>query len=265
MTSAPDTGPEAPGVTNDDLFLALGNRMRRIVLFHLRQQGAATLSELVDVTREYADPHAEVGADDPDRVAASLAEHHLPLLERLGLVVYDRLHDTVELGSVPDDFGDWIDLATRRELRWGDDRQVSGGLGETGTDTPASASVLVVDDEPGMVDIISKFLERRHDMNTRTATSAPDAFAILEAAPVTCIVSDYRMPAINGVEFLAAVREDYPDIPFILFTNKGSEEVASEAITHDVTPYVPKGSGTEQYDRLAQQIRHAVGGPGEED
>ncbi len=249
-------------MTNDDLFLALGNQVRRIVLFHLRQQGAATLSDLVDVTREYADPHAEVGADDPGRVAASLAEHHLPLLERLGLVVYDRLHDTVELGSVPDDFGDWIDLATRRELRWGEERQVSAGLGETAAESPAPVSVLVVDDEPGMVDVISKFLERRHDLNTRTATSAPDAFAILEAAPISCIVSDYRMPAINGVEFLAAVREDYPDIPFILFTNKGSEEVASEAITHDVTAYVPKGSGTEQYDRLAQQIRHAVGGAG---
>lgn len=66
------------------------------------------------------------------------------------------------------------------------------------------------------------------------------------------------MPAIDGLEFLMAVRNDYPDLPFVLFTNKGSEDVASEAINHDVHAYVPKCTSTDQYDRLTQHIRRVL-------
>jgi len=256
VTRPSDTATEGRNLTNDELFMALASRMRRIVLFHLHQQGAATFDDLVDVVSEYTDIHAEVGADDPHRVAMALAEHQLPLLESLGLAVYDRLHDAVELGTPPDDFGEWLDLAIRRELRWAEAREQP----VESTHELGPVTVLIVDDEPGMADVIGDILENRHDMTAITATNAPDAFTVLESVEVDCIVSDYRMPAIDGLDFLEAVRDDHPDLPFILFTNKGSEEVASEAITHDVNAYVPKGTGTEQYDRLAQHIRNAVDG-----
>ena len=51
-------------------------------------------------------------------------------------------------------------------------------------------------------------------------------------------------------------REDHPDLPFILFTGKGSEEVASEAITAGVSDYLNKGSGTDQYVLLANRIEN---------
>ncbi len=66
------------------------------------------------------------------------------------------------------------------------------------------------------------------------------------------------MPGIDGLEFLQAVRERYPDLPFILFTGEGSETVASDAIAAGVTDYLQKGSGTEQYELLANRIRNAV-------
>jgi PAS domain S-box-containing protein len=65
------------------------------------------------------------------------------------------------------------------------------------------------------------------------------------------------MPEQNGLEFLHTVRETHPELPFILFTGKGSEEIASEAISAGVTDYLQK-RGSEQYDRLATRIRHAV-------
>ncbi|QCC48787.1 response regulator [Halobellus limi] len=66
------------------------------------------------------------------------------------------------------------------------------------------------------------------------------------------------MPATDGIEFLEAVREDHPELPFILYTGKGSEEVASDAISAGVTDYLQKGTGSEQYELLANRIRNAV-------
>lgn len=66
------------------------------------------------------------------------------------------------------------------------------------------------------------------------------------------------MPGPNGIEFLEAVRERDPDLPFILYTGKGSESVASEAISAGVTDYLQKGGGTEQYEILANRIVDAA-------
>uniref|UniRef100_UPI003EBA954A PAS domain S-box protein n=1 Tax=Halobaculum sp. EA56 TaxID=3421648 RepID=UPI003EBA954A len=76
---------------------------------------------------------------------------------------------------------------------------------------------------------------------------------------VDCVVSDYEMPGRNGIDFLERVREEYPELPFILYTGKGSEEVASDAISAGVTDYLQKGSGTDQYTVLANRIKNAVG------
>jgi PAS domain S-box-containing protein len=66
------------------------------------------------------------------------------------------------------------------------------------------------------------------------------------------------MPGQNGIEFLQTVRSKYPKLPFILFTGKGSEAVASDAITAGATDYLQKQAGTEQYQLLANRIRNAV-------
>ena len=66
------------------------------------------------------------------------------------------------------------------------------------------------------------------------------------------------MPAKNGIGFLEEVRETDPDLPFILFTGKGSEEVAGDAIAAGATDYLQKGSGTDQYTVLANRIQNAV-------
>ena len=66
------------------------------------------------------------------------------------------------------------------------------------------------------------------------------------------------MPAKTGVEFLESVREDHPDLPFILFIRKGSEEIASDAISSGATDYLQKESRTEQYKLLANRVKNAV-------
>lgn len=88
-----------------------------------------------------------------------------------------------------------------------------------------------------------------------------DPTAVLDGIPegdIECVVSDHQMPQLTGVELLKRVRAAYPDLPFILFTGQGSEEVASEAISEGVTDYVSKGGGLEGFELLANRVRGAV-------
>ena len=119
--------------------------------------------------------------------------------------------------------------------------------------------VLHVDDEPDFAEMAATFLEREDDsLSVETVTSVAEGLGYFHEADVDCIVSDYDMPGQNGIEFLKAVREEHPDLPFVLYTGKGSEEIASEAISTGVTEYLQKGSATSQYTVLANRIRNAV-------
>jgi CheY-like chemotaxis protein len=119
--------------------------------------------------------------------------------------------------------------------------------------------VLHVEDEPDFADLTATFLEREDDQFTvETASTAGDGLERIDDRRPDCVVSDYNMPGMNGLEFLRAVRERYPDLPFILFTGKGSEAIASDAISAGVTDYLQKHSSTEQYELLADRIRNAV-------
>lgn len=122
-----------------------------------------------------------------------------------------------------------------------------------------SISVLHVDDEPSVADLTGTFFERQNDQfAVETATSADEGLEMINDRPPECVISDYDMPGMDGIEFLQAVREEYPDLPFILFTGKGSEAVASEAISAGATDYLQKGTGSEQYELLTNRAQNAV-------
>jgi PAS domain S-box-containing protein len=119
--------------------------------------------------------------------------------------------------------------------------------------------VLHVDDDPEFAALAEEFLERRDDrFVVETAGRPSDALDRLAESRFDCVVSDYEMPERDGIELLEAVREEYPDLPFILYTGRGSEEIASEAISADVTDYLQKESGTSQFAVLANRILNAV-------
>ncbi len=125
--------------------------------------------------------------------------------------------------------------------------------------SPEQIHILHVDDDPRFLDLTAEFLKRADDrFQIETASNATAALAELNTAPPDCIISDYEMPDKDGIEFLQTVRAQYPELPFILFTGKGSETVASEAISAGVTDYLQKDTGTEQYKLLANRITNAV-------
>ncbi|MFB6376152.1 MAG: response regulator, partial [Bradymonadaceae bacterium] len=125
--------------------------------------------------------------------------------------------------------------------------------------TDEAIRILFVDDDVELADTTARSLEAEHEQfEVETAAGASAGERKLAEHEVDCIVSDYNMPNRNGIEFLRSVRATAPTLPFILYTGKGSEEVASEAISAGVTDYMQKGTGTGEYAMLANRIDNAV-------
>jgi len=132
---------------------------------------------------------------------------------------------------------------------------------DTASDRGASGPihVLHVDDDPDFVERAATVLERADDrFAVETEASVRAGLGRLETDAFDCVVSDYEMPHASGIEFLETVRETYPTLPFILFTGRGSETVASEAISAGVTDYLQKDATTQQYELLANRIANVV-------
>lgn len=119
--------------------------------------------------------------------------------------------------------------------------------------------ILHLDDSIDLAEMVTEFLEREDDrFETETTGSTSDCLGLLDSSTFDCVISDYDMPNQNGIEFFKTLREDYPELPFILYTGKGSEEVASDAISAGVTDYIQKETGTDHLKILANRIRTAV-------
>lgn len=124
---------------------------------------------------------------------------------------------------------------------------------------PETIRVLLVDEDVEVLELTETFLEREDgDLAVTTETSAAAALERLGDASFDCVVSDYSMPDLTGVEFLESVRERRPGLPFFFFTGKDSDEIEAAAESADITGYVQKGTGTERYGELAAEIRSAV-------
>lgn len=118
--------------------------------------------------------------------------------------------------------------------------------------------VLLVDDDESMLELSTEFLNRELEaITTETYVNPETALTELQCGEHDCIVSDYEMPQMNGLELLSDVRDNDIEIPFVLFTGKGSEEIASQAITAGVDEYLQKG-GPETYPVLANKIENLV-------
>ena len=120
--------------------------------------------------------------------------------------------------------------------------------------------ILVVDDEPDLCDLSLEFLEFPGEIEVETANSVREARNALARKQYHVIVSDHQMPAEDGIQFLKSLRSAGDSTPFILFTGKGREEVAIEALNNGADAYLQKGGMPRpMYTELQHRIRAAAG------
>ena len=130
-----------------------------------------------------------------------------------------------------------------------------------GTAMPDTIRVLYVDDEPSLLEVARVFLEKTREFRVDTSLSAKDALDSPAIHQCDAIVADYQMPEMDGIELLKVVRERFGELPFILFTGRGREEVVMEAINNGADFYLQKGGDPRaQFAELAHKIRQAVRG-----
>ena len=84
------------------------------------------------------------------------------------------------------------------------------------SDGPPAKRILVVDDEPAMREAVASFLETR-GYQVETAADAPSGLSIVRRG-VDLVISDVRMPELDGIEFLQEIRPIQPNLPVILMT-----------------------------------------------
>ena len=137
---------------------------------------------------------------------------------------------------------------------------VSHSTETAGSTTPSwHIQVLHVDDDPALLDLAADFLERLDGEMTLLSETDPRAVPErLETEAIDCVISDMRMPECDGVELCRRVREDHPDLPFVLFTSERGDDVVEEAMDAGATDFIAKDPGVEQYERLADRVREAV-------
>nr|WP_319540556.1 response regulator [uncultured Methanospirillum sp.] len=124
-------------------------------------------------------------------------------------------------------------------------------------DVPAIAHerVLHVDDEPMICDVTRLCLERGGRFRVDVVYNAEEALALLRSGSYSCVISDYEMPTMNGIELLKEIRSFDPEIPFILFSGRGKETVVIEAINTGADFFIQKGGDTKT---LFAELNHKV-------
>ncbi|MHA1911551.1 MAG: response regulator [Candidatus Kariarchaeaceae archaeon] len=117
--------------------------------------------------------------------------------------------------------------------------------------------ILCVDDEEGLLTLTKLHLERSNpNFNITTCLSAKEGLQLLESKYFDVIVSDYQMSEMDGIAFLKNLRSKGSRIPFIIFTGRGKEEVAVEALNIGANRYIQKkGSPNALYEVLSRAIQ----------
>lgn len=119
-------------------------------------------------------------------------------------------------------------------------------------------NVLHVDDDPNQFEFIKFFLNQVDDLISVNCIGTPEeVFKELDTGKYDCLVTDFQMPLMDGIELSTKVREKH-SLPIILYTGQGSEEVAEAAFTIGVDDYLRKEMDPSHYQVLAKRIRHVV-------
>ncbi len=103
----------------------------------------------------------------------------------------------------------------------------------------SSPRILVVDDELIVCESCQRILEEE-GLEVETALSGIEAFAKMKENPFDIVITDLKMPGIDGMEVLRTLRKEYPDTIIIMITGFSTVETAVEAMKLGAFDYIPK-------------------------
>ena len=124
--------------------------------------------------------------------------------------------------------------------------------------TGSTIKILHVDDENDHLLFTKRILENLDkEIKVVSINSSPEALKAVKDDDFDCVVSDYLMPSMNGIDLARKIRE-FSFISFILYTGQGSEEVAERAYKVGVDDYIRKEVETSHFHVLLRRIRDIV-------
>ena len=106
-------------------------------------------------------------------------------------------------------------------------------------DSISRATVLIVDDEPVLRNILSNTINRS-GFRAVTAIDGVDGFEKLRGTRIDIVISDIKMPRMDGLEFLAEAKVEFPDVPVILITAYANEFTGRDAFAAGADDFIVK-------------------------
>ncbi len=115
--------------------------------------------------------------------------------------------------------------------------------------------ILVVDDNPGDRGLAKAFLSELPDLTILEAEDGQAGLDMIGQAPVPDLVlTDLRMPKVDGLELVRTAHQQHPEVPIILMTSFGNEQVAVEALGAGAASYVPKSHLADDLLETAERV-----------
>jgi len=108
------------------------------------------------------------------------------------------------------------------------------------------AKILIIDDEPDMLKLLSMILREKTAYEITTTNNPIEAVALAKNGGFDLVISDLKMPGLDGIEIIEAVKKVDEDIPVIIITAFASVESASEAIQKGGFDFITKPFRKEQ-------------------
>lgn len=117
----------------------------------------------------------------------------------------------------------------------------------------------MIDDEVDFLGVSKMWMQKLGSFTVETVQTGEEALDLLHSSKFDAVISDYQMSQMDGIELLKTVKSENPDMPFILFTGRGREEVVIEALNNGADFYLQKGVGARSlFTELAHKTQQAV-------
>ena len=100
--------------------------------------------------------------------------------------------------------------------------------------------LLLVDDDPDMLDLMQLAFKDIGNFDITACNDARDAVEVLKHRPIAVVISDYRMPVMNGGVFVRAARNTGYDGLFIIYSGRGKDDLIDQARRDGADAYVPR-------------------------